>query len=175
MFNSAFNGLGAKQIDYYPEELREEIDTLNEQIYHNVNNGVYKSGFATTQDAYEEAVKSLFETLDFLEDRLSTRCYLTGDRVTEADWRLFTTLVRFDAVYVGHFKCNIRRIVDYPNLWGYLRDLYQTPGVAETTDLTHIKRHYYQSHEKINPTRIVPIGPEINFMTPHDRGLYSNN
>jgi len=171
MFNSAFNELGAKESDYYPEELREEIDALNDRIYHGVNNGVYKSGFATTQDAYEEAVKSLFETLDFLDDRLSTRRYLTGDRVTEADWRLFTTLVRFDAVYVGHFKCNIRRIVDYPNLWGYLRDLYQTPGVAETTDLIHIKRHYYQSHEKINPTRIVPIGPEINFMTPHNREL----
>ncbi|MEM9452208.1 MAG: glutathione S-transferase family protein [Cyanobacteria bacterium P01_E01_bin.6] len=169
MFNSAFDGIGAKPVDYYPEALREEIDVLNERIYDTVNNGVYKSGFATTQDAYEEAVKPLFDTLDYLEDRLSTQRYLMGDRITEADWRLFTTLVRFDPVYVGHFKTNIRRLVDYPNLWAYVRDLYQTPGVAETTHFSHIKKHYYQSHETINPTGIVPIGPDINFMEPHHR------
>ncbi|MEB3210764.1 MAG: glutathione S-transferase family protein [Leptolyngbyaceae bacterium] len=169
MLNSAFDGIGAKPGDYYPEPLRDEINGLNDRIYDTVNNGVYKSGFATTQDAYEEAVKPLFGTLDFLEDRLSTRRYLMGDTVTEADWRLFTTLVRFDPVYAGHFKCNIRRIVDYPNLWGYVRDLYQTPGVAETVNFTHIKRHYYQSHETVNPTRIVPIGPEIDFTEPHGR------
>lgn len=171
MFNSAFDGVGAKPGDYYPEPLREEIDALNDRIYDTVNNGVYKAGFATTQSAYEEAVKPLFETLDWLEDRLSSRRYLTGDRVTEADWRLFTTSVRFDAVYVGHFKCNIRRIADYPNLWGYLRDLYQTPGVAETVNFRHIKGHYYESHETINPTAIVPLGPDIDFAEPHDRHL----
>ncbi|MEM9542081.1 MAG: glutathione S-transferase family protein [Cyanobacteria bacterium P01_E01_bin.42] len=170
MLNSAFDSVGAKPGDYYPEDLREEIDTLNDRIYNTVNNGVYKCGFATTQEAYEEAIKPLFETLDWLEERLAKQRYLTGDRVTEADWRLFTTLVRFDPVYVGHFKCNIRRIVDYPNLWGYLRDLYQTPGVAETVNFAHIKRHYYESHETINPTRVVPVGPEIDFTTPHNRG-----
>ncbi|WP_017326436.1 glutathione S-transferase family protein [Synechococcus sp. PCC 7336] len=169
MFNSAFDGLGAKPGDYYPEPLRAEIDALNDRIYDTVNNGVYKSGFATTQAAYEQAVKPLFDTLDWLEERLGKTRYLTGDRLTEADWRLFTTLVRFDPVYVGHFKCNIRRIVDYLNLWGYLRDLYQTPGVAETVHFDHLKGHYYASHETINPTRIVPVGPEIDFMAPHDR------
>lgn len=169
MFNSAFDGIGAKPGDYYPEPLRSEIDALNDRIYDTVNNGVYKSGFSTTQAAYEEAIAPLFETLDYLEDRLSSQRYLAGDQITEADWRLFTTLVRFDPVYVGHFKCNIRRIVDYPNLWGYLRDLYQTPGVAETVNFLHIKGHYYQSHGTINPTRIVPVGPAINFMEPHGR------
>lgn len=170
MLNSAFDGVGAKPGDYYPETLRDEIDPLNERIYSTVNNGVYKCGFATTQAAYEEAIKPLFDTLDWLDQRLSTQRYLTGDRVTEADWRLFTTLVRFDPVYVGHFKCNLKRIVDYPHLWGYVRDLYQTPGVAETIDFWHIKGHYYQSHSTINPTGIVPLGPEIDFTTPHNRG-----
>ncbi|MGB7249883.1 MAG: glutathione S-transferase family protein [Phormidesmis sp.] len=169
MFNSAFDPLGAKPGDYYPEPLRDEIDALNDRIYHTINNGVYKCGFATTQEAYEEALTPLFESLDWLEEILSRQRYLTGQQVTEADWRLFTTLVRFDPVYFGHFKCNIRRIVDYPNLWGYLRDLYQTPGVADITNFSHIKRHYYQSHESINPTRIVPVGPEIDFNVPHRR------
>lgn len=170
IFNSAFDEIGAKPGDYYPKDLRDEIDSLNERIYDTVNNGVYKSGFATTQEAYEEAVKPLFATLDFLEERLSNHRYLTGTQVTEADWRLFTTLVRFDPVYVGHFKCNIRRLVDYPNLFGYVRDLYQTPGVAETVNFSHIKQHYYQSHKTINPTGIVPIGPEIDLSKPHGRG-----
>jgi len=169
MFNSAFDKIGATPGDFYPAELRSEIDALNSRIYDTVNNGVYKAGFATTQGAYEEAVEPLFETLDMLETRLSTRRYLCGERITEADWRLFTTLVRFDAVYVGHFKCNKRRIVDYPNLWGYARDLYQQPGVAQTVNFTHIKRHYYQSHESINPTRIVPVGPSLDFTTPPGR------
>jgi glutathionyl-hydroquinone reductase len=170
MLNSAFDEVGAKPGDYYPEPLRDNIDALNARIYDTVNNGVYKCGFATTQAAYEEALKPLFESLDWLENILSNQRYLTGNQLTEADWRLFTTLVRFDAVYVGHFKCNIRRIVDYSNLWGYVRDLYQTPGVAETTHFSHIKRHYYQSHKTINPTGIVPVGPEIDFMQPHQRG-----
>lgn len=171
MFNNAFDGVGANPGDYYPESLRTEIDALNERIYTTVNNGVYKSGFATTQAAYEEAITPLFETLDFLEERLSSRRYLMGNQLTEADWRLFTTLVRFDPVYVGHFKCNIRRLVDYPNLWAYTRDLYQTPGVAETVDFKHIKNHYYQSHTTINPAGIVPVGPEVNFMEPHSREI----
>jgi len=169
MLNSAFDRVGAAPGDYYPSDLRPEIDALNSRIYDTVNNGVYKSGFATTQSAYEEAVVPLFETLDMLEARLATRRYLCGGRITEADWRLFTTLVRFDPVYVGHFKCNKRRIVDYPNLWGYTRELYQQPGVPQTVNFTHIKRHYYQSHESINPTRIVPVGPVIDFTTPHGR------
>lgn len=174
MFNSAFDQVGAKPGDYCPEPLRNEIDLINDRIYNTVNNGVYKCGFATTQDAYEEALKPLFDSLDWIEQRLSTQRYLTGDQVTEADWRLFTTLVRFDPVYVGHFKCNLRRIVDYPNLWGYVRDLYQTPGVAETVNFLHIKRHYYQSHATINPTGVVPLGPEIDFLEPHNRGLFKN-
>ena len=169
MFNSAFDAVGARFGDYYPANLREEIDTLNERIYDTVNNGVYKAGFATSQEAYEEAVGPLFETLDFLEDRLARRRYLTGDKITEADWRLFTTLVRFDPVYVGHFKCNIRRIADYPNLSGYLRDLYQVPGVAETVHLDHIKGHYYGSHKTLNPTGIVPVGPDLDYDAPHER------
>ena len=169
MFNGAFDHLGAKPGDYYPVELREEIDAVNERVYHTVNNGVYRCGFATTQEAYEEAVVTLFETLDWLEDRLSKRRYLVGERITEADWRLFTTLLRFDAVYYSHFKTNLRRIVDYPNLWAYTRELYQVPGVKNTVNMHHIKHHYYGSHESINPTRIVPMGPVIDFDVPHGR------
>lgn len=163
IFNSEFDHLGATPGDYYPEVLREEIDQVNDRIYKTVNNGVYKAGFATTQDAYEEAVNPLFETLDWIEKKLSNSRYLIGDKLTEADWRLFTTLIRFDPVYVGHFKCNKRRIVDYPNLWNYVKQLYQIPQVAETVNFKHIKGHYYQSHKTINPTGIVPIGPEIDF------------
>ena len=170
MLNTAFDKIGAVSGNYYPEGLRTEIDSLNHRIYKTVNNGVYKSGFATTQAAYEEAVVPLFETLDYLEERLASNRYLIGDTITEADWRLFTTLVRFDPVYVGHFKANIRRLVDYPNLWAYVRELYQIPGIAETINFAHIKKHYYQSHESVNPTRIVPIGPEIDFTEPHGRG-----
>ncbi|MDX1562157.1 MAG: glutathione S-transferase family protein [Gammaproteobacteria bacterium] len=169
MFNSAFNELGAKGPDYYPEHLREEIDALNDRIYNTVNNGVYKSGFATTQEAYEEAVTELFATLDMLDERLAKQRYLTGSSITEADWRLFPTLARFDPVYYVHFKCNVRRIIDYPNLSGYLRDLYQQPGVAETLDVPYCKQHYYGSHESINPHRIVPVGPDIDYSAPHDR------
>lgn len=163
MLNSAFDGVGAKAGDYYPEALRPEIDALNERIYATVNNGVYRAGFATTQAAYEEGVLPLFETLDWLEERLSTRRYLTGETITEADWRLFTTLVRFDPVYVGHFKCNIRRIADYPHLSAYLTRLFKVEGVGATVDFGHIKRHYYQSHRTLNPTGIVPVGPELAF------------
>ena len=174
MLNTAFNGIDGvdADLDFYPEELHEEIDTLNEAIYDKVNNGVYKSGFATTQDAYEEAVTTLFDELDRLEERLSKQRYLTGDRLTEADWRLFPTLVRFDPAYVGHFKCNIRRIADYPNLSNYLRDLYQVPGIGETVNLDHIKRHYYASHRHINPTGIVPLGPVVDLDAPHDRARF---
>jgi putative glutathione S-transferase len=150
-----------------------EIDEINARVYSTVNNGVYKSGFATTQEAYEEAVEPLFESLEWLDDRLSTRRYLMGDRITETDWRLFTTLLRFDPVYVGHFKCNRRRIVDFEHLWPYVRDLYQVPGVAETVHMDHIKAHYYMSHETINPTRIVPVGPDIDYSVPHDREALS--
>ena len=166
MFNSAFDGIGAIAGDYYPETLRDEIDTLNKRIYDTVNNGVYKAGFATSQEAYEEAVKTLFETMDWLEERLSYQRYLCGEYLTEADWRLFTTLVRFDPVYVGHFKCNLRRLVDYPNLWNYVLELAQIPKVADTINLEHIKKHYYQSHKNINPTGIVPVGPKIDFRQP---------
>jgi glutathionyl-hydroquinone reductase len=160
MFNSAFDAVGAKEGDYYPEELRGEIDALNARIYATVNNGVYRAGFAQSQAAYEEAFRALFETLDMLEARLADR-FLCGDRLTEADWRLFTTLIRFDPVYFGHFKCNLREIADYPNLQRYLRELYHRPGVAETVDFFHIKHHYYASHLRINPTGIVPLGPEM--------------
>jgi putative glutathione S-transferase len=153
--------VGASGPDFCPADLAREIDIINEMVYHDVNNGVYRAGFATTQEAYEEAVTGLFETLDELEKILSQQDYLVGNRLTEADWRLFTTLLRFDPVYVGHFKCNIRRISDYPNLWGFTRRLYQMGGVAETVDMDHIKRHYYESHRSINPTGIVPIGPEM--------------
>jgi putative glutathione S-transferase len=169
MFNSAFDGVGARPGDYYPGDLRDEIDGLNARIYDTVNNGVYKAGFATTQGAYEEAVAPLFETLGWLDERLAHRRYLCGSRVTEADWRLFTTLVRFDAVYVGHFKCNLRRLVDLPNLWGYARDVYALPGVADTVDFEHIKRHYHESHRNLNPSGIVPAGPELDFAAPHGR------
>ena len=169
MFNSAFEKIGASGPDFYPEPLRDEIDRINAAIYDNVNNGVYKSGFATTQEAYEAAVSQLFDTLDGVEDTLSRQRYLAGDRITEADWRLFTTLIRFDPVYVGHFKCNIRRLIDYQNLWGYTRELYQEPGIAGTVNMDHIKNHYYGSHETINPTRIVPAGPDIDFTAPHGR------
>jgi len=170
MFNSAFDGIGARDGDYYPKEKRGEIDALNARIYDTLNNGVYKAGFATTQAAYEEAVVPLFATLDWLESILSAQRYLTGETLTEADWRLFTTLLRFDPVYVGHFKCNLKRIVDYPALSGYLRDLYQQPKIAATVHMDHIKQHYYGSHETINPSRIVPLGPVIDLMAPHGRG-----
>lgn len=169
MFNSAFDGLGAKPGDYYPVEKRDEIDELNDYIYPNINNGVYRTGFSGTQEAYDEAVTDLFAALDKLELRLANRRYLTGDTITEADWRLFTTLVRFDPVYLCHFKCNIRRLRDYPNLWGYVKDLYQQPGIAETVDVDYIKAHYYGSHTAINPAGIVPKGPEIDYSTPHGR------
>jgi putative glutathione S-transferase len=170
MLNSAFDAVGAEPGDYYPMALRGEIDAVNARVYDTLNNGVYKSGFATTQAAYEDAVRPLFATLDWLEERLSRQRYLCGDRITEADWRLFTTLVRFDSVYHGHFKCNIRRIVDYPNIWGYTRELYQWPKIAQTVNFEHIKNHYYQSHRSINPTGIVPLGPAIDFTRPHGRG-----
>jgi putative glutathione S-transferase len=166
MFNSAFDALGATPGDYYPQALRHDIDALNARIYDTLNNGVYKSGFATTQAAYEEAVAPLFATLDMLEARLGQSRYLLGERTTEADWRLLPTLLRFDAVYVGHFKCNRRRLVDYPNLWAYTRDLYQHPGIAETFNLAHAKAHYYQSHRSINPSGIVPVGPDLDFNAP---------
>lgn len=169
MLNSAFDDLGAAAGDFYPEDLREEIDGINERVYDTLNNGVYKSGFATTQNAYEAAVIPLFETMDWLEDRLASRRYLTGDRLTEADIRLFTTLVRFDAVYVGHFKCNLRRLIDYPNLWAYTRELYQHPKIRQTVNFRHIKLHYYQSHESVNPSRVVPAGPLVDFEAPHGR------
>jgi putative glutathione S-transferase len=172
MFNSAFAAVTDDRADYYPAELRDAVDAVNAAVYDNVNNGVYRTGFATTQAAYEEAFRALFATLDDLEQRLGKSRYLVGDRMTEADWRLFTTLVRFDAVYFGHFKCNLRRIVDYPNLSNYLRDLYQTQGIAATVDMDHIKRHYYGSHRHINPTGIVPLGPALDFMAPHDRGRF---
>ena len=170
MFNSAFDGITGNTDDYWPQDLREAIEPVNARIYDTVNNGVYKSGFATTQEAYEEAVTPLFDSLDWLEERLSQNRYLMGDRLTEADWRLFTTLIRFDAVYHGHFKCNRARIVDYPTLWGYLRELHQWPGVAETVNFDHIARHYYYSHDTINPHRIVPIGPTLDLMSDHGRG-----
>ena len=160
MFNHAFDRVGAAEGDYYPSELRAEIDALNARIYATVNNGVYRAGFATSQEAYEEAFRALFETLDWLEARLAGQRFLCGERLTEADWRLFTTLIRFDPVYYGHFKCNFRRIADYPALQRFLRELYHRPGIAETVDFFHIKHHYYASHRRINPTGIVPLGPE---------------
>ncbi|WP_416047712.1 glutathione S-transferase family protein [Cupriavidus basilensis] len=169
MFNTAFDGIGTRAGDYYPAALRAEIDEVNARVYDTLNNGVYKSGFATTQDAYEEAVTPLFDTLDWLEARLATRRFLLGDRLTEADIRLFTTLVRFDAVYVGHFKCNLRRIADYPNLSGFTRDIYQLPGIAATVNIDHIKRHYYESHRSINPSGVVPAGPVLDFVAPPER------
>lgn len=158
--------------DLYPADLHDEIDTVDAMVYESVNNGVYRAGFATRQEAYEEAFDALFATLDGLEQRLSAQRFLCGDRLTEADVRLFTTLARFDAVYHTHFKCNLRRLVDYPNLWGYARDLYQRTGFGDTTDLDHIKRHYYQTHPHINPTRIVPKGPAVDWSAPHDRDRF---
>jgi glutathionyl-hydroquinone reductase len=169
MLNAAFDGLGATPGDYYPATLRAEIDAVNARVYDTLNNGVYKAGFATTEEAYLEAVRPLFDTLDWLDARLATRRFLLGNTLTEADIRLFTTLIRFDAVYVGHFKCNLRRIIDYPNLSAYTRDIYQWPGVAETVNFEHIKQHYYQSHRSINPTGIVPFGPALDFLTPANR------
>jgi len=169
MLNSEFEASAGAHDDYYPQRLRAEIDAVNKVVYESINNGVYRCGFATTQDAYERAFDALFAALGEMEARLDRSRYLVGDRITEADWRLFTTLVRFDAVYYGHFKCNLRRIEDYPNLASYLRDLYQVPGVAETVDIDHFKLHYYASHRHINPTGVVPKGPELDFARPHDR------
>lgn len=170
MFNSAFDGITGNTADYWPVEMRDDIERVNERIYSDINNGVYKSGFATTQAAYDEAVKTLFDALDWVENRLSTNRYLMGDRLTEADWRLFTTLVRFDCVYVQHFKCNRNNIADFPNLWAYARELFQISGIAETTDFDHIVRHYHYSHETINPKRIIPINPTRDWLHPHGRG-----
>lgn len=169
ILNSAFNDLTGNRDDYYPESLRGEIDAINEKVYDRINNGVYKVGFATTQSAYEGNFRELFTTLDQLEERLNNHRYLAGEQLTEADWRLFTTLIRFDSVYHGHFKCNLRMLEDYPNLSNYLRELYQHPRVADTVDFDHIKTHYYYSHDMINPTRIVPLGPAINYQRTHNR------
>ncbi|MEL7098078.1 MAG: glutathione S-transferase family protein [Pseudomonadota bacterium] len=169
MFNSAFNDITGNTDDYWPEAQRDAIEAVNERIYDTFNNGVYKCGFATSQEAYDAAVHPLFDTLDWLEQRLSTHRYLMGDRITEADWRLFPTLVRFDPVYHLHFKCNRRRIIDYPNLWAYTRELYQWPGVAETVNMQHIVRHYHCSHESINPHRVIPVNPIIDWDAPHGR------
>lgn len=174
MLNSAFDQWARTGVDFYPEDLRGAIDTINTVVYDNVNNGVYRTGFAITQTAYEKAHNELFNTLDELEERLSTQRYLVSDRITEADWRLFPTLLRFDPVYHGHFKCNRQRLVDYPNLWAYTRDLYQVRGVAETVNMDHIKKHYYGSHKMINPTGIVPTGPEIDFTAAHNRDSYQS-
>lgn len=170
MFNSAFDEITGNTDDYWPEDLREDIAPVNDRIYDTVNNGVYKSGFATSQEAYEKAVYPLFDTLNWLEERLSENRYLMGDRLTEADWRLWTTLVRFDPVYHLHFKCNHKRIADYPNLSGYMRELYQMPGIADTVNMHHIVRHYHYSHDTINPHRIIPINPVLNYDAPHGRG-----
>lgn len=170
MFNTAFNAITGNTDDYWPEDLRAAIGPVNDRIYDTVNNGVYKAGFATTQAAYDAAVHPLFETLDWLEERLDGSRYLMGDRLTEADWRLWTTLVRFDPVYHLHFKCNRKRIADYPNLTGFLRELYQMPGVAETVNMAHIVRHYHFSHDSINPHRIIPINPAVTLEAPHGRG-----
>ncbi len=169
MFNEAFNHLTGNDDDYYPEPLRDQVDELNDRIYDSINNGVYRAGFATSQKAYAEAFHSLFDALDWVESILVRQRYLAGDQVSEADWRLFTTLIRFDAVYVGHFKCNLRQLAQYPALSAYVRDLYQTPGVAETVNFDHIKTHYYASHQTINPTGVIPLGPSQDFMAPHGR------
>ena len=170
MFNSAFNDVTGNTDDLWPQHMHDDIEVVNARIYDTLNNGVYRCGFATTQAAYNEAVHPLFDTLNWIEERLGTKRYLLGGRLTEADWRLFTTLIRFDAVYHLHFKCNKKRIVDYPNLWAYTRELYQVEGVAETVNLNHIVRHYYYSHESINPNRIIPINPTLDLMAPHGRG-----
>ena len=169
MFNSAFNALTGDTTDYYPLDRRGTIERVNDMVFTNVNNGVYRAGFATRQEAYEEAFRGVFSTLDEIERWLARQRYVAAPRLTEADWRLFVTLIRFDAVYYSHFKCNLRRIADYPNLSNYLRDLYQVPGVGETVSIEHIKRHYYASQLKVNPTGIVPLGPELDFMAPHDQ------
>ena len=169
MFNGAFGRFTNVRTDYYPQALRAESDRVNELVYANINNGVYRAGFATSQEAYEEAFRSVFAALDELEQRLSRQRYLAGKDITEADWRLFPTLIRFDAVYYSHFKCNLRRIADYPNLSGYTRDLYQYPGIAGTVNMLHIKNHYYGSHKTINPRGIVPLGPLLDFTAPHGR------
>jgi putative glutathione S-transferase len=171
MLNSAFDAVGAASGDYYPEHLREDIDAINERVYHTLNNGVYKCGFATTQQAYDEAVYPLFETLDWLETLLGERHYLAGDVLTEADIRLFTTLARFDPVYHGHFKCNIRRLIDCPNLWAYTREIYQHPQVRPTVDFHHIRHHYYESHPDVNPSGVVPAGPQLDFDAPFNRDV----
>ena len=169
MFDTQFEAYAKNDVDFYPEKLQSAIDEIADAIYQPINNGVYKAGFATTQSAYDEAVTELFANLDHWESVLAKQRYLAGDRITEADWFMFTTLLRFDAVYYVHFKCNLRRIVDYPNLWNYLKDLYQQPGIKETCNVDHIKRHYYRSHPNVNPTRIVPKGPIINFEETHNR------
>ena len=173
MLNSAFDAFTNNRTDYYPAELRGEIDAVNALVFQSINNGVYRCGFASTQEAYEEAFLDLFGALDQLEERLSRQRYLAGARITESDWRLFTTILRFDAVYHGHFKCNLRRVADYPNLSNYLRELYQVPGVAETVNMDHIKRHYYMSMLHINPTGIVPLGPALDFEAKHDRDRFA--
>jgi len=170
MLNSAFDDIGAKPGDYYPADLRTNIDEINARVYSDINNGVYKSGFATKQSVYEKHVSTLFEALDWVEGLLADNRYLTGDRLTEADWRLFTTLIRFDSVYHGHFKCNLKQLIDYPNISGYVRELYQMPGIADTVNMGHIKAHYYTSHPTINPNGIVPLGPNQDFSLPHYRG-----
>ena len=169
MLNSAFDEIGANQTNFYPAELAEKIDAINDKVYSDINNGVYKAGFATKQEVYEENLVTLFDALDWIESILSKSRYLTGKSITEADWRLFTTLVRFDPVYVGHFKCNLKRIEDYPNMFNYLKDLYQQEGIAETVNMEHIKKHYYMSHDTINPTGIVPQGPILDLDLPHNR------
>ena len=175
MLNSAFNAFTDVQTDYYPEELRDAIDAINQEVYDNFNNGVYRCGFATSQKVYERAYDRLFATMDKLEQRLSQQRYLAGDVITEADWRLLPTLLRFDPVYYSHFKCNKKRVIDYPNLSNYMRELYQQSGVAPTFNLEHVKRHYYWSHESINPTRIVPKGPELNYDAPHNRDRFKTS
>ncbi len=173
MLNGEFNRFTASRLDLYPAALRVDIDSMNTFLYEQVNNGVYRAGFATSQRGYEQAARSLFAALDQLDTRLSQRRYLFGAQFVESDWRLFVTLIRFDAVYHGHFKCNVRRIIDYPHLSGYLKDLYQVPGIADTVNLDHIKRHYYVTHDDINPTRIVPIGPQLDLESPHGRDRFS--
>lgn len=172
MFDHAFDGVGARASDHRPPALQADIDEVNARIYETLNNGVYRAGFATTQEAYEAAFDALFGTMEWLEARLASQRYLLGNVITEADWRLFTTLVRFDAVYVGHFKCNKRKLVEHPNLWAYTRDLHQQPGVAETVNMKHIKEHYHRSHPTVNPTGIVPKGPDVDFSAPHDRARF---
>lgn len=171
MFNSAFDGIGAREGDYYPAELRPEIDAINAHVYENINNGVYKAGFATEQDVYEAEVQKLFDALDQLDASLAHQRFLLGDQLTEADWRLFTTLIRFDPVYHGHFKCNLKKLADYDNLWSYTRELYHWPGVADTVNFDHIKQHYYRSHKTINPNGIVPAGPVLTLDVAPSRNL----